>query len=86
MSTSSIELPKLDREHYLAIARRQGFSAAITALHHDKERWEYETFEGASGYQEALWKFLEEVRSFSRELWSMDLEERSRAPRSGPSV
>ena len=60
---------KLDREKYLAILKKDGLHAAITALHEDARELEFATFEGQEGYQPELWKQLEEVRSFSRELW-----------------
>ena len=46
-------------------------SAALTALHHDKEALEQETFEGPEGYNRELWDDLESVRNFSIELWNL---------------
>ena len=72
---------KLDKQKYLAIAKNEGLPAAITALHHDKEKLEFQTFEGPTGYQRALWDYLEEVRQFSRELWDQVLlEEKGPSP------
>ncbi|MBY0472529.1 hypothetical protein K2X30_15295 [bacterium] len=65
---------KLDKQKYLTILKTQGLPAAITALHHDKEKLEFETFEGQKGYQRALWDYQEEVREFSRQLWDHGTE------------
>lgn len=70
---------KLDKEHYLGIARTEGFNAALTALHHDIEALEQETFEGSKGYQPALWDKMFEWRDFSRELWELQLQENTKA-------
>ncbi len=64
---------KLDREKYIRIAKTQGLSAAVTALHKEMGAVEYETFEGKDGYQPKLWEELEEIRTFSRELWDIAL-------------
>jgi hypothetical protein len=69
-----LQMLKIDREKYLQIARTQGAQTAITALHLDTERWEYDTFEGEKGYQPEMWKDLEQVRAFSRELWAVALK------------
>ena len=68
-------LPTLDRQKYLKILQKEGLSAAITTLHRDMERWEFETFEGREGWQPEMWTFLEECREFSRELWRVSLGE-----------
>ena len=60
-----------DRQKYLTLAQSQGYPAALTALHKDMERWEYQTFEGAKGYQPQAWEDLKEVRAFSRDLMDM---------------
>jgi hypothetical protein len=49
-------------------------NAALTELHNDVREWEHESFEGEKGWQPAMWKELEKVRSFSRELWEMALQ------------
>jgi len=64
-----------DREKYLQILRTEGINAAVTALHLDTERWEVDTFEGTEGYQPEMWKDLLAIRSFSRELWEIDLRQ-----------
>lgn len=64
----------LDKEKYIRLAQTQGVSTALTTLHRDKERWEFETFEGQEGYQPEMWKVLQDINAFSRELWDMELE------------
>lgn len=66
---------KLDRPKYIEILKSEGLSAALTTLHRDCERMEFETFEGRDGYRADLYTYLEEVRSFSRELWRVSLGE-----------
>ena len=66
---------KLDREKYLEIFKNQGINAALTVLHHDKERYEQETFEGANGYQPQMWEDLIQFRNFSLELWDISLKQ-----------
>lgn len=66
---------KLDRSKYIEILKAEGLSAALTALHLDSERMEFETFEGRDGFRADLYAYLEEVRSFSRELWRVSLGE-----------
>lgn len=66
-------LMKLERAKYLDIVRGEGLSAALTALHRDAERLEFETFEGEGGFKPELYAYLEEVRAFSRELWRVSL-------------
>lgn len=59
----------LDRDKYLKILKIEGLAAAITALHRDTERVEFEAFEGRQGYRPEVIQYLESVREFSRELW-----------------
>lgn len=66
---------KLDREKYLKILRTNGYSAALTQLHLDKNEMEIETFEGQEGYQREMWNYLQEVRDFSLELWDLSSRE-----------
>jgi hypothetical protein len=66
-------IQQFDREKYIHIMRSEGVGAALTALHLDTERWEVETFEGDKGWQPEMFKDLEGVREFSRELWEMSL-------------
>ena len=66
---------ELNREKYLQIMRSRGLSSAITELHLDTEQWELTAFEGEAGFQPEIWKALESVRDFSRELWNQAMEE-----------
>lgn len=63
-----------DRQKYLHILQDQGLPAALTALHHDLREWEFQAFEGDKGWQPDMWRDLEDVRSFSRELWDLGLK------------
>lgn len=71
--------PQLDRAKYLEIPKAEGLPAALTALHRDSEVLEFQTFEGPGGYQPALYAYLEDVRTFSRELWRVSLGEMPKA-------
>ena len=51
----------LDREKYLQILRAQGLAAALTALHRDRDGFEFETFEGREGYQPKAWDTMLEM-------------------------
>ena len=62
---------KFDKEKYRQILKSQGIAAALTALHKDKNEWEFVTFEGDKGYQRGMWDDLQEVRDFSIELWDL---------------
>ncbi len=64
----------LDKDFYRALAKQAGASKAITQLHLDTEKLEFEAFEGSKGYQPALVHYLEEVREFSRELWRTSID------------
>lgn len=64
---------QLDRDKYLSLLKSEGLSSALTSLHRDTERLEFETFEGREGWNPELFAYLEEVREFSRELWRTSL-------------
>jgi len=64
---------ELDKEKYFAILRKDGLSAAITALHKDMERLEFDCFEGQEGYKPEAFEKLSEWREFSRELWKIQM-------------
>ncbi len=66
---------QIDREKYLQIARTHGPQVAITELHRDIERWEFESFEGEKGYQPEMIAQLEEIRGFSRDIWQVALDQ-----------
>jgi hypothetical protein len=64
---------RLDKDKFLTILRNEGLSAAITALHKEKNELELDTFEGPEGYQPALFELVREYCDFSRELWDTAL-------------
>lgn len=63
-----------DKEKYLQIMRSSGVNEAITLLHLDIKNWEVEAFEGEEGYQADMIQDLMDVRTFSRELWEVALQ------------
>jgi hypothetical protein len=73
--TSSIsrQTPGFNREKYLAILQAEGISSALTALHRDIERIEFESFEGEQGWRPELFDELKQIRAFSREIWDEHL-------------
>lgn len=75
MSLGSAKLRdmQLDKQKYIMILKSEGLPAALTALHRDTERVEFEAFEGRDGYSPAIVEYLESVREFSRELWRTSL-------------
>ncbi len=62
------------KDKYLQILKSEGISKALTQLQKDTDAWELESFEGDQGYQPEMWKQLEFVRTFSRELWELALQ------------
>jgi hypothetical protein len=58
---------------YLEIAKSQGMQTAVNQLHHALWEMEKECFDSPEGYQPVLWKNLNEMRIFSRELWDANL-------------
>ncbi|MBN23040.1 MAG: hypothetical protein CL678_17275 [Bdellovibrionaceae bacterium] len=63
----STHLP--DKKKYEAILKTQGLSAALTELHREMNELEFESFEGAKGYQADLWEDIKVWRNYSVELW-----------------
>ena len=61
------------KEKYLEMAKTDGLQNAVTQLHHDLWEIEKECFETDAGFQPELWKKLNELRLFSRELWDLKL-------------
>jgi hypothetical protein len=57
------------------MVKTHGLSAAISALHQEKEQLEYATFEGEKGYDPELWKVVQEYCDFSRALWDKAMEQ-----------
>lgn len=74
MTTPLTLEPQFNKEKYLHILKSTGYDAALTALHRDMESWEYQVFEGKAGYQPGLWKDVESIRQFSRNLWDLALK------------
>ena len=66
--------PDFSREKYLTILKNEGLNQALTALHLDIERLEFETFEGREGWKPELFETLKQIRQFSRELWDSQLK------------
>jgi hypothetical protein len=62
------------KEKYLEVAKTQGIQIAVNQLHHDLWKLEQECFDTPEGYQADVWKRLNELRLFSRELWDLKLE------------
>jgi hypothetical protein len=60
-----------DKNHYLELAKTQNFQIAVNQLHQDLWQIEQECFDTPAGYQPEVWKKLNEMRIFSRELWDL---------------
>ncbi len=76
----TVHVFQFDREKYIHLMKSKGITAALTQLHTDTIRWEYEAFEGEKGYQPDMWNALQEVRNFSRELWEISLDNLESGP------
>jgi len=63
----------LMKAKYLEMAKSQGYQAAVNQLHQDLWEMEKECFDSPEGYRPNLWKNLNEMRLFSRELWDLNL-------------
>jgi hypothetical protein len=66
---------EFNRQKYLNILKTEGYAVAISTLHRDMERVEYQSFEGDMKFETELHRMHDEMRSFSRELWRQALEE-----------
>ena len=66
-------MSQVDKEKYLDIAKQQGLQTAVNLLHHELWQLEQECFDTPNGYQPEVWKKLNELRLFSRELWDLKL-------------
>ncbi len=64
---------QMTKEKYLELAKKEGLQKAVHQLHHDLWTLEQECFDTPEGYQAEVWKKLNELRIFSRELWDMKL-------------
>jgi hypothetical protein len=67
-----------DKQKYLDVAKSQGVHAAITLLHKDMERVEYQSFEGEMKDEGRLHRLHDQMRGFSRELWGLALDKGDR--------
>jgi hypothetical protein len=61
------------KQKYLDLAKSEGLQNAVNQLHHDLWTLEQECFDTPEGYRSEVWKKLNELRLFSRELWDMKL-------------
>jgi hypothetical protein len=61
------------KDRYLDLAKSEGLQNAVNQLHHDLWSLEKECFDSPDGYRPELWKKLNELRIFSRELWDQKL-------------
>ena len=61
------------KQKYLDLVKSDGLEAAVNALHQDLWTLEQECFDTPEGYQPGVWKHLNELRLFSRELWDLKL-------------
>ncbi len=68
-----------EKEKYLSILESDGLSAALTALHQDIEQLEFDAFEGRDGWKPELFEKLKNIRTFSRELWEIQLNSPEKA-------
>jgi hypothetical protein len=66
--------PAYSKDAYLEIARTEGLQTAVNRLHHDLWKLEQDCFDTPEGYRPDLWKKLNELRIFSRELWDKKLD------------
>ncbi len=67
-----MEQIQFDRNYYLELAKTAGFQQAVTQLHEHLWAIEKECFDTPVGYQPEVWKTLNEMRLFSRELWDLN--------------
>ena len=62
------------KDKYLELAKVEGLQNAVNELHRDLWTLEQECFDTPNGYQPEIWKLLNELRLFSRELWDLKLK------------
>ena len=62
-----------DKQKYLDMTHAQGLQTAVNQLHHDLWEVEKVCFDTPTGYEPEVWKTLNEMRIFSRELWDLKL-------------
>ena len=66
--------PLFTKQMYLDLAKNEGIQVAVNRLHQDLWTLEQECFDTPDGYQAHVWKQLNELRLFSRELWDLKLK------------
>jgi hypothetical protein len=75
MNSSLPEILPFKKERYFELAKSEGLQHAVNRLHHDLWEVEQECFDTPDGYQPEMWKTLNEMRLFSRELWDLKLSQ-----------
>lgn len=75
MSASLSDIIPFDKERYYQHAKNHGLQDAVNKLHHDLWEVEQECFDTPNGYQPDMWRTLNEMRLFSRELWDLKLSQ-----------
>jgi hypothetical protein len=75
MSATLSNILPFKRDRYFDLAKAQGLQNAVQQLHHDLWELEQECFDTPNGYQPEMWKTLNEMRIFSRELWDLKLSQ-----------
>lgn len=75
MSATLANILPFKRDRYFDLAKAQGLQNAVQQLHHDLWEVEQECFDTPNGYQPEMWKTLNEMRLFSRELWDLKLSQ-----------
>ncbi len=66
--------PQFTKQKYLDMVQTNGLQTTVNQLHQDLWRLEQECFDTPEGFQADLWKQLNELRLFSRELWDLKLK------------
>ena len=75
MSATLSNIIPFTKDRYFDMAKVQGLQNAVNQLHHDLWEVEQECFDTPNGYQADMWKTLNEMRLFSRELWDLKLSQ-----------
>ena len=75
MSATLSNIIPFTKDRYFELAKAQGLQNAVQQLHHDLWEIEQECFDTPNGYQPEMWKTLNEMRLFSRELWDLKLRQ-----------
>lgn len=77
MSATLSDILPFTKDRYFSMAQSEGLQNAVNKLHHDLWQVEQECFDTPNGYQPEMWKTLNEMRLFSRELWDLKLSQQS---------